>query len=271
MSIYTKIIILFILWILTFLPIIKEMILSWISYHNNSYCILVPFISLYLLWQKKDILRNCKFRQSNIGLFIILFSLLIYLIAYAGHIAFICRCMLIICLVGIIIFNFGIDIFLQIRASILFLFFMIPVPVSFISMISFPLKLFVTKISAYILYLLGIPVYQEGNILNLCNAKIEIVEACSGLRFLISFIMIGAFFMFQLRKLIARSIILCSAIPIAILSNIIRIVCLGISVCIFGENILKGNPHEFLGILAFLFGMFIFIFEFLIIKVRFER
>ncbi len=265
-----KISILFLLWILAFLPILPEWILYCINSSNDSYCLLVPFISLYLIWQKRKQIHKINPSPSNIGLFIIVLSLIAYIIFYAGHIAFISRCMMIVSLIGLVIFNFGMELFSQIKFPLLFLFFMVPLPKSFVTLISFPLKLFATRLSAFALTLLGIPVHYEGTILSLCNTQIEIAEACSGLRFLISFIMIGTFFLSQLKKIVSRLAIAASIIPIAILSNILRIAGIAILTCVFGNKIQREYPHELFGIIVFLFGLFLLFVEFIYVKKKVE-
>jgi len=138
---------------------------------------------------------------------------------------------------------------------VLFLLFMIPVPYSLLGTVSLPLQLMATKVSAALIQAGGIPVYREGNMLYFVGTQLEVAEACSGIRSIMSLTMLAFVFAAMLpggwKK---KAVLVVSAIPIAMLANIIRISGTGILAHFFGDKVARGFLHEFSGIAIFIFG-----------------
>jgi exosortase len=262
-KIWGKIFVIFIFWIIVFLPVYPELWHSWLNNSDNSHGILVPFISAFLCWRQKDRLSKVPISNSKWGGMILIISLAIYLIALAGHVAFIQRIMIVLSLVGLILFNFG-KAFLKILFfPVLFLIFMIPIPVTIYGIVSFPLQLIATNISCAIIQFFNIPVFQEGNLLFFTNTQLEVVEACSGLRSMIAFLMLAALFAYLLRNVWWRGCLLIfSAVPLAIVANILRVVSTGIFAHLYGDKMARGFLHNFSGITVFAFGFIFLFFEY---------
>ena len=138
---------------------------------------------------------------------------------------------------------------------------MIPVSITVIAVSSLPLQIVSTTISSNVINSLNIPVYQEGNILYLANTQLEIAEACSGIKFIISFIMLGVVFAFFLQRRYTKMVIMLSTIPLAILVNIIRIAGTGILSQHFSDKVAHGFFHEFSGVVIFVLGFILLTFE----------
>jgi exosortase len=232
----------------------------WIEDSNNSHGLLVPFISLFLIWKKRERINWENAKPSGIGLFILVVSLVFYIVGYAGGVEVLPRLTIVSTLVGLIIFNLGLDIFSILAFPLLFLFFMVPAPVSIVGLVSFPLQLIATEISAFIISSLSIPVLMEGNMLYFADTSLEVAEACSGIRSLVSYLMLGFLFAYLMNSAMKRrSILVFSAVPLAFFANLVRVTTTGILASFFGSRVARGFLHEFSGMAIFAFG-FILIF-----------
>ncbi len=242
-----------------FSPIFPALYHHWFMYNNNSHGILVPFISLYLVWINRRSIDSNKAQTSYTGLGILLLSLFFYIIGYAGKIEVISRLAFVNAILGLVLYNYGWKIFMPIFFPLLFLYFMVPVPVAVENIVSFRLQLWVTQVSSMILRILSISVFMEGNILHFANCSLEVAEACSGIRSLTAYIMLGFLFGYMMHgSCLKRSTMVFLAIPLALIVNIIRVVGTGLLANYFGPEIALGFIHEFSGIAVFLLGLLLF-------------
>jgi exosortase len=266
-SVAVKSLILFGIWLATFSPSFLDLWNELIKHSNDSHGLLVPFISLYFAWQKREELRRVAISTSTWGAVIVISSLLIYIVAFAGDVAFIARLMLVVSLMGLVLFNYGKKVFKLIVFPLFFLFFMVPIPVSLIQIISLPLQFFTTAISAKIINAFSIPVSQEGNMLYFVQTQLEVAQACSGLHSIVALIMLGVMFAYVSSKgLTPKIILLASAIPLALLVNIIRVSGTGILAHYYGANVARGFLHEFSGLAVFAFGFLTLALEYLLLN-----
>jgi exosortase len=250
------------IWLFTFYPIYSELFSVWMYRSNSSHGSLAPVISVILIWQKRKELIQEKISSNAWGAVILIASISLYIIAYAGAIAVICRAMIVFSLIGLILFNFGKRIFKIIAFPLFFLIFIVPVPESVYGMVAFPLQLFATKVSAFLIKAASIHVLREGNILYISNTSLEVAEACSGLRSMTSFIMLSFLFAYLMKKSMRnRILIVLSAIPLALLTNIIRVTGTGILAHFYGDQAARSFLHEFSGLAVFALG-FIMLFGF---------
>lgn len=255
------------LWFVSFIPIYQSLVEALIKDANNSHGMLVPFVSLFFIWQKRDKLKSSRVSSSNLGAFILVVSMVLYLLGYTGGIVFISRTMVVFSLVGLLLFTLGKDVVKIIIFPLLFLLFMVPVPVTVRGALAFPLQLFATKISYFFIQALSVPVYQEGNMLYFAQAQLEVAETCSGIRSIAAFNVLSVVFSYLLDKgWSRRMVLLASAIPLAMFTNIVRISGSGILAHFYGSRIAVGFLHEFSGIVVFVFGFILFLFEFILLN-----
>jgi len=262
-SLMVKFSVLVALWIVSFIPVFPRLVYTWLNHADNSHGILVPLISLFFVWQKRGDLKAAKISSSNWGAFILSASMFLYLLGLASGTEIISRTMVVFSLIGLLLFNLGKEVVKILFFPLLFLLFMIPVPIALQSAVAFPLQLFATKISFFFIQALSIPVYQEGNMLYFAHAQLEVAEACSGIRSISAFTVLSVVFAYLLDKGWSRRIVLlASAIPLAMFTNIIRITGTGILAHFYGSKIADSFLHEFSGIVVFAFGFILFLFEF---------
>ena len=226
------------------------------SYYSHGF--IVPFIVGYLVWCKRNSLEIIEGKNNIIGLAVIVTALMIHIIATSLYIFSISGFSIIILLVGVCVYIYGVRFTRVIWFSLAYIIFMIPMPLAFISMISFPLRIFVTEYGVKLVRLSGIPVLREGFIISIPQGVLLVGNPCSGMRSLIAFLAIGAIFAYLSNLNNARKMILVLlTIPIALITNLIRVFFLVIWSYKFGlasaapETII----HTLSGIMVFGIGM----------------
>ena len=221
------------------------------SYYSHG--LLVPFITVYLIWRKKEELKNLDWEYSPWGIAIIIFSLLIHFISTLFDVFFLSGFSMLFLVFGISLFLFGKKITGKILFPLSFLFFMFPLPLEVINSISFPMRMFVAKGSLFALkHFTTIPITHEGFQLFLPKGTLIVENLCSGLRSLIVMLALSSIFAYLLKaNMLKRITLFLLAFPIAIISNLIRVILLCLAVSIFGSQKTMGFFHEFTGYLVF--------------------
>lgn len=255
------------LWAASFIPVYPRLFHAWLNNPEDSHGILVPLISVYLIWQKRDKIIGARISSSNWGVAILAISMGCYVLSFAGGIEVGARCMIVGSLAGLVLLCAGKEFFKLVCFPVLFLFFMVPVPDSIEGLVSFPLQLFATDVARFVIQGVSIPVYQEGNMLYFAQTQLEVAEACSGLRSIVSLTMLSVLFAYMLNKGWRRKIVLLiSAIPLAIFVNVVRVSGTGILAHYFGSRVARGFMHEFSGMAVFAFGFLLLFGEFLLLN-----
>ena len=192
------------------------------SYYSHGF--IIPFVSAFLIWQKRSELKVTAVDFSWWGLILIIASVLIHIAGTILYVFSISGFSIFFLALGISLFLFGKNITRIIIFPLIFLIFMCPLPLAIINVISFPMKILVAKTGTGIVSLLGIPVIRDGFNITIPNGSLLVGNPCSGLRSLISFLALGAIFAYLINILyISKLILFVSAIPIALLSNIVRV------------------------------------------------
>jgi exosortase len=228
------------------------MVKVWYADPNYSHGFIVPLISGYVMYQNRDALKRAPVAPQNRGVFIILFGLLLLIAAYLGTEYFTMRSSLIVLLGGLVLFLFGGEVFRMLLFPLAYLVFMVPLPYIIYDALAFPLKLLVAKYSVLFLKAIGIIVWREGNIIMFPATVLEVADACSGIRSLMSLVALAvAFAYFTQQSMLKRAIIIASAIPIALFANGIRVIATGILAQHWGARAAEGFFHEFAGMVVF--------------------
>jgi len=199
-----------------------ERFMSADSYYSHGF--LIPFVSAYFIWQQKDTLRSLPVTRSWWGLGLIIAALLLHLGGTVIYVFSVSGFSIFFLIVGMVLFLYGPAICRAIWFPLAFLLLMFPLPAAILNDLSFPLKMFVAKVGAGIVSLLGIPVYREGFTITIPAGALLVGNPCSGLRSLISFVALGAVFAYTATMSTPRKwIIFLLTVPVAILSNLIRV------------------------------------------------
>ena len=262
-----RFLILLVLLLAAFIPVYPMLVWTWLNHSDNSHGILVPLVSAYFIWQKKKELRLSEISNFNWGGVILAISMGLYLLSYAGGVAVVSRAMIVSSLVGLVMFTLGKEIFSLLAFPLLYLFFMVPVPDSILGLVALPLQLFATKVSTFFIHIFSIPAYREGNMLYFAQTQLEVAEACSGIRSIMSFGMLSFIFAYMMDKIWWKRIfIVLSTIPLALIANIVRVTGTGILAHFYGAKFALGFLHEFSGLVVFAFGFVLLFGEFLLLN-----
>jgi exosortase len=250
--------ILFLAIIVAYFPIMKGLVSTWYGYEEYSHGFLVLPFCFYIIWRKRHTLSALPIETSRLGLPLIIFSLLLYLLSHFAEIMTTAYLSLPLFASGIIMYFFGLQIYKELIFPVFFMLFMIPVPSQIYSSLTIPLQLFVSNISVLTAKLLGISVYREGNVILNSNFTLQVVNACSGLRTMISLMFISSIFAyFTLKSNFMKAVLLVSGIPVAVIVNIIRILVIVAALYYFKYDLTTGGGHTLLGVFIFFLALFI--------------
>jgi exosortase len=226
---------------------------DWKSDENYSHGFVVPAAFFWMLWQRRNRLANAQWAPQPWALVIIVLSLFQLVVGTWGAENFIANSSFVLLLCGITLFLFGKALFRLVAFPIGWLLFMIPLPSIIFYAITFPLQLLASKLAVGMLDLVRVPSVCEGNVLYLANFTAGVVDACSGIRSLISVLAFATLLghwmnMFQR----SRWFLLGAAVPIALGLNAVRIAGTGVIGNHFGPQSAEGFFHTFSGWLLFM-------------------
>jgi exosortase len=229
---------------------------QWWTDPNFSHGFFVPVFALYVVWQKWDSLRTIPSAPSPWGLAVVVLSLCTLILGVLGAELFLSRVSLIILLTGMVLFLHGWEMLRVLIFPLAILLLMVPIPSLILNQITFPLQILASKLSAWILPFLGVPVLREGNVINLPAMPLEVADACSGIRSLLSLTCLAVMYGYLLEKRTGIRIILALAsIPIAVAANGLRIVGTGLLVQYWDPDKAEGFFHAFSGWLIFVVSL----------------
>lgn len=226
---------------------------SWSLQPEYSHGILVPLLSLFLLWRERDALARSEFKGSWVGLVLVAVAMVLWYASELSTIYVIGQYAFLVELYGLVLSLVGPAVFRRITMPLLILIFMIPFPAFFTNTLSLKLQLLSSQLGVDVVRLFGISVYLEGNVIDLGTMKLQVVEACSGLRYLFP-LMTLAFLVAYLYQapLWKRSLLFLSSIPITVLMNSLRIGLIGVTVEYWGQEMAEGLLHDFEGWVVFM-------------------
>lgn len=242
--------------------IIPYMVKQWAQDDNYSHGFLVPIIAGYFLWQRWPDLKNRIVKPDGLGLAVVALALLQLIIAWLGTEYFTMRSSLIVLLAGLVLYLFGREVLKGVALPLGYLIFMVPIPYIIYDAVAFPLKLFITKTSVAFLQMMGVVVMREGNVIMLPTTTLEVADACSGIRSLMSLLALATAYAFMIQtSRLKRVILIVSAVPIAILTNGMRVIVTGILAQWWGAKAAEGFFHEFAGLAVFALAMILLVAE----------
>ena len=250
-----------------------SMVNQWVKSEEYGYGFLIPVITAFLIWQKKNELEKITIKGSWLGLVVTIFGLGLFFLGELSTLYIIEQYAFIIVLTGVALSFLGRQGFKIIWVPFLFLIFMIPLPGFLYQGLSSQLQLISSQLGVAIIRFFNISVYLEGNVIDLGSYKLQVVEACSGLRYLFplaslafisAYIFKGAFW--------KKAVIFLSSMPITVLMNSLRIGIIGVLVDLQGPSAAEGFLHYFEGWVIFMACMAIMIGEmWLLVRIGADR
>jgi exosortase len=232
--------------------IVPEMVQQWYEDANYSHGFVVPLIAAYFVYDNRSEILRTEVQPWWPGFLLLLAGVLQLIVGWLGTEFFTMRSSLVVIVSGIILFLFGTRVFRLMLLPLGYLLFMVPLPYIIYDLVAFPLKLFVTKASIATLKLMGVVVMREGNIIMLPLTTLEVADACSGIRSLISLLALAVAYAFFLKiSPLRRGLLILSAVPIAIVTNALRVIGTGLLAQYWGARAAEGFFHEFAGLAVF--------------------
>jgi exosortase len=246
----------FLLVAVVYYQVLGKLVIDWWQIPDFSHGFLVPLFAAYLVWEKRSVLRCTKIDPSWTGIVVMALGLVVLLLGVYGSELFLSRISLAILLAGLVLCFGGWQILRELRFALLVLLLAIPLPAIVFNQITFPMQIIASKLATGLLQSIGVPVLREGNIIVLPLMKLEVAEACSGIRSLMSLFTLAVFYGYFLENSIWRRVALVLAsIPIAIAANAVRIVGTGLCVQYWDPDKAMGFFHEFSGWVVFLVSL----------------
>jgi exosortase len=230
-----------------------KLVRDWATNDNYSHGFLIVPLALYFAWERRNRLLAATARPTSVGLLVLLLGISALGVGTLGAELFVTRVSLLIVIAGILLFLGGWHFLRILSFPLAFLLLMIPIPTIVFNQVAFPLQLLASRFGENILWTAGIPVLREGNIITLANASLEVAEACSGIRSLVSLLTLTiAYSHFSEPRRVIRILLALSTVPIAIVMNGIRVASIGIIAARFGgPDVAEGTFHTVSGWMVF--------------------
>ncbi|MBC7803081.1 MAG: VPLPA-CTERM-specific exosortase XrtD [Candidatus Parcubacteria bacterium] len=236
-----------------FLGALVALVGIWGSQEEYGFGYLVPFIAAFLVWQRKDKLELSRFEGSWTGLGVVAVGLGLGVLGRMSTLDTLAQYAFLLSLLGLILAGCGWRGLRMLAAPLVILCFMVPLPNYLLREVSAQLQLLSSQLGVGMIRLAGTSVFLEGNVIDLGSMKLQVVEACSGLRYLLPLMTLGfiATYFYKV-TLWKRVLVFVSTIPITIAMNSLRIALVGITSEYFGKAAAEGFLHDFEGWAVFM-------------------
>jgi len=246
---------------LLYAPVIKLLVWQWYNDPDYGHGFLVPVLSAYLIWARRDKLRQIARKPSAWGMVVVLGSLGFLVLGSLGAENSLSRLSIVGSICGLIVYFAGWAILRAMAFPLGFLLFAIPIPGVVYNEIVFPLQFLASKFATRMLEMLNLfPIMREGNVLVLPDMRLEVVEACSGIRSLMSLLALAAGYGYVVERSVAvRWLLILAMVPLAIISNGTRVMITAIMANYIGASAAKGFMHEFSGWVIFVVATVLFL------------
>lgn len=230
-----------------------SVMVTWWKRDDYSYCYLIPFIVLYLLWEKKnDFLDKISVPDWK-GIILLLIGVFFYWLGELGGEFYIIYLSSWFILLGICVLNMGVEKVRTIFSPLFFILTMFPFPSFINNRITLQLKMISSKLGVWMMRAYGMSAHRDGNVIDLGFTQLQVVDACSGLRYLFPMIVLSILIAyFYHGRLWKKIILVLTSIPLTIFSNSLRIALTGILSERFGSAVIEGFFHDFEGWLIFM-------------------
>ena len=238
-----------------YFPVLKHLVEQWSVDEDVSHGFFVPPVAAFIAWQRRDEILALNYQPAWWGLGVMVYAAIQGYVGMLGAELFLQRTSFMIALVGLLLVVRGTKLVKVLAFPLLLLLFMIPIPSVIYNQITFPLQLFASQVAEFSLSLMGIPVLRDGNILELASQKLSVVEACSGIRSLLSLTFLSLVYAYFFDKRVwMRWVLLAATIPVAILANAGRVTITGV-LSEINPELARGVFHSMEGWIIFLIAL----------------
>lgn len=241
--------------VLCYLPIVIYLVEQWSTDDDMSHGFFVPAIAAWIAWQRRDEILATPAKPNYWALLPLAWGAFQLIVGSLGAEIYLQRTALVVTAISSVWLVAGTQILKKLAFPLSLLFFMIPLPAIIYNRITFPLQIFASEVAENVLSLVGIPVLRDGNVLELAGTKLQVVEACSGIRSLLSLTFLSLVYGFFFdNKTWMRPLLLVATIPIAIVANAARVTITGI-LSDYDKSLAEGAFHTFEGWVIFMVAL----------------
>jgi exosortase len=238
--------------ILLYFPVLQGLIKQWWNEPDFSHGFIVPVFAGYVVWLTRKRWQAIPPQPDDKGVFVIVVALCMLLAGSVAAVLFVSRLSMVVLLLGIVLYLAGREMVSALAFPLGYLLLMIPPPEIIYNQITFPMQLWASKVAFVFLQWVHVPVLLEGNILLLPNYSLEVAEACSGIRSLLSLIALAVAYGYIAEKRgWLRVVLVVMTVPVAILSNSLRVFGTGLATYWVGPEWANGFLHEMSGFVVF--------------------
>ena len=239
-----------------------RLMLNWWQRKDYNYCYLIPFIVLYLIWEKRETLNRTPSQPTWTGVFPVLFGLVLFWLGELGGEYYTLYISSWFVLIGLCWMHLGWKKLKVMLFPIAFILTMFPPPNFIYFNLSLKLKLISSKLGVMILQAFGQSAYREGNVIDLGFTQLQVVDACNGIRYLFPLIVLAILVSYLYKSRWWKKVfIVLTAIPISIFVNGLRIASVGFLYPIWGQQVAEGFFHDFSGWAIFMVSLGILLIE----------
>jgi len=238
--------------ILLFLSVLSGLVSQWFNDENMGYAFFVPLVAGYVVWLERARIMAAPVKPCWPALVLVVWGFFQMLLGLLGALSFVSRTAFLLTMVGVVWTIAGTAVMRTLVFPVILLLFMFPIPLYVYQKMTIPLQMLATQVAALGLETLGVPVLQNGNVLTLADHQLDVVEACSGIRSLLSLTFLAVAYgrLFETRTWVKIALLI-STVPIAIVCNAARITLTGI-LTQYKPEIAEGAYHAFEGWVIFM-------------------
>lgn len=245
--------------VVCYFPVLARLVHQWATDDDMGHGFFVPVIAGWIAWQKLPEIQNLPAKPDYRGAILLVWGALQLYVATLGAELFLARTAVVLTVIGSVWLLGGTRYLKVFAFPLLLLFFMVPIPAIIYNQITFPLQLFASSVAEWSLNILGIPVARNGNVLELSTMTLNVVDACSGIRSLLSLTFLSLVYGYFFEKnTVVRVLLFFSTIPIAIAANAGRVTVTGI-LAQFKPELAEGMYHEAEGWIIFMIALLLMV------------
>ena len=236
-----------------YLPVLLKLARQWLDDENASHGLIVVPLAVYLVWVARHRWSETALRPVWVGLLVVVVSLALYTAGILGAELYLSRISLVGVLAGATLFVWGWGHLRLIVFPLTLVALSVPLPAIVLNQITFPLQLLASRVGESAIAVAGVPVLREGNMLVLAHTTLEVAEACSGIRSLVSLVtlaVVAAYF--RGGSAAGGAVLVMLAVPIAVVANAARVAGTGLAAHAWGPGAAEGFFHTFSGWLVFI-------------------
>jgi len=229
---------------------------QWYHDPDFSHGFIVPMFSAYVIWLNRHRLARIPVQPSWSGLGLLVLGLGVFALGQLGAELFLARSSLLLVLAGLIVLFLGWTYFRALLFPLAFLILMVPIPAIIFNQITFPLQLLDSHLAATVLPWFGVPTFREGNIIDIPHMQLNVAEACSGIRSLLSLTTMSIVYGYWVdNRTSVRILLFVASVPIAVAANSLRIIGTGLLVEYWSPKAAEGYFHAWWGMLIFVIAL----------------